>query len=911
MRVKRDFDEIYTSEADPWAIGDAASERYDLYRARLLDHVQTRGAVLDIGCGLGAFLARLSGDFETATGLDASPEAIRRAREQHPDIDFHVASADDLGHSPANAGRYDAIVYSDVIYYLAEHAKRESLAWVAGHLNDGGVALVAAWCPGGRYLEPDELRHLVTGDLRIVEEQTLESGHSLFVAERKRRLVSLTFDYETWHPIPEGKEIDWERDVFAPADALLDELAAVGARATFFAELGEYLWLREHEPRVAARWDEQLRRAASAGHEVGLHLHPSWLPELDARRDGHEWWWDWSRAKADDYPGDLNELIRRCKDALEAATGMAVHTFRAGAYQAQPFRRLSAALVAAGIHTDSSVYRGGVSDERGYDYSLAFSAADPYFASAYDPQLKAPPAERGVLELPITTFAAGDRLLLDGSEGDRFAERLLDRDRERRDRRPTSEQLRRAKRWRGLIGLVYVKLAKIRPLVTAVAPRRLLWAMSAPTLESEIGHEYVVAIGHTKGDLHVSSIARGVRALADAGYELVTLAESSDLARRELESSTRDSDEERAFQVRREYRTVLGSERNERQSHELQARIPLDRTRVLDLGCGAGHWSARIAGLYPWMTVVGVDAGADFVARARELYDSERVSFLEADFQALPFEDGSFDCVYADNTLEHAYDVDATLAEVRRVLSDAGTLIAAIPSDARNPRYLVDNHTWKTAPHDVQLRLRAAGLRNVELEEIDVLRGLRQGPYPPARDQMMFVRAWKRVADITAVERATEASAWVYGRLDPAQPAHSNDAREVLAGGFAFCAGYAVVIGELLRREGITVSWVTMEASGHDRGRGPELRDTHTVVAAILDGREHVVDAMSNVIIPHPLLDVIAKPALVTVPDDPDERWRERGYALYATDYWYSRVRRFQRHRSLNPKLRRWHKAPN
>ncbi len=80
-----------------------------------------------------------------------------------------------------------------------------------------GTALVAAWCPGGRYLDADELTSLVRRSFRIVAAEQFETGHLALVCRRKRQLVALTFDYETWQPIPQGRHIDWEVDVFEPA----------------------------------------------------------------------------------------------------------------------------------------------------------------------------------------------------------------------------------------------------------------------------------------------------------------------------------------------------------------------------------------------------------------------------------------------------------------------------------------------------------------------------------------------------------------------------------------------------------------------------------------------------------------------------------------------------------------------
>jgi SAM-dependent methyltransferase len=715
-----------------------------------------------------------------------------------------------------------------------------------------------------------------------------------------RRLVALTFDYETWQPIPPGKRIDWDADVFEPAAKLI----AGDVPVTLFAELGEYLWLDANEPTIARRMDEQWREAVVRGHDVQLHLHPSWLPECHPSFADGVWSWDARYAKADAYPGDLDDLIERCVRVLQGVLTPVdptyrVTCFRAGAYQAQPFRRLAGALAANGIETDSSVYAGGVSEERGYDYSFGYSEWQPYFASPWDPQLRAAPAETALVELPIAVVD-GRRVMLDGEEGAAFDARIVRRD---------SSSPRRHGRAAAIAGVAYSYLRPIQRLVNLALPRAFGRFLSAYEPERLTANEYTVTIGHTKGDLRAGDVIAAARRLRGRGYELVTLSEMAGLAREDLLASSRrrSRSAEAVYQVEREHAAVLGDERNEKQSAPLQRLIPLDRDRVLDLGCGAGHWSKRIADTFPWIHVTGVDVGEPFVAAAQAQRASDRVSFVVGDFAALPFTDESFDCVYADNTLEHAYDVEATLSETHRVLRTGGVLVAAIPSDARNPRFNCDNHTWKTIPQDVGARLEAAGFADIAIDEVDIFRELGASPFPPSDDRMMYLRAWKRDHPADMLDRAREAVGWLYARLAPGEAA-ASDPIAVIRGGVALCAGYAVALHELLRREGVDARIVQMQATDHPRGRGPESLDTHVVVQARLDGRWMILDAMAGTVIEHSLAELLKHPDLATGRVDPDDRYCARGYQLYDSAEWYARVSRFQINRSASPKLRIWHR---
>ena len=129
--------------------------------------------------------------------------------------------------------------------------------------------------------------------------------------------ICVTIDYETWHPIPQGKTINWEKDVFEPTVRLLEVAKKVGIKLTFFVEMGEYFWLKQNAPDVARKMEQQWQEIISRSHDIQLHLHPSWLPEAGAKYTNGEWSWDWTKAKCHDYPGDLTELIKKCKKNME------------------------------------------------------------------------------------------------------------------------------------------------------------------------------------------------------------------------------------------------------------------------------------------------------------------------------------------------------------------------------------------------------------------------------------------------------------------------------------------------------------------------------------------------------------------------------------------------------------------
>ncbi|KAA6459199.1 methyltransferase domain-containing protein [Acidobacteria bacterium AB60] len=92
--------------------------------------------------------------------------------------------------------------------------------------------------------------------------------------------------------------------------------------------------------------------------------------------------------------------------------------------------------------------------------------------------------------------------------------------------------------------------------------------------------------------------------------------------------------------------------------------------RILDLGCGDGQLTVRLAGMGALVT--GVDASADMVAAAR----GRGVAAEHAPAENLPFAAGSFDAVFSNAVLHWVRGQDQMMAEVRRVLRPGGRFVA-------------------------------------------------------------------------------------------------------------------------------------------------------------------------------------------------------------------------------------------
>jgi ubiquinone/menaquinone biosynthesis C-methylase UbiE len=98
--------------------------------------------------------------------------------------------------------------------------------------------------------------------------------------------------------------------------------------------------------------------------------------------------------------------------------------------------------------------------------------------------------------------------------------------------------------------------------------------------------------------------------------------------------------------------------------------------RVLDVGCGTGHYMARLK--TRGFEVAGVDGSQEMLVHARA--NNPESTLVRADVERIPFDDAGFDYVVCIEVLRYLPDISGLIREMSRLLKPGGTVLATAVS---------------------------------------------------------------------------------------------------------------------------------------------------------------------------------------------------------------------------------------
>lgn len=148
---------------DQWQWLNDLSElgRYGIIAA-YVRRLKPGGSVLDVGCGEGVLQEQLAGAYSAYTGIDFSPEAVRRAGARGDSrTRFAVADATTF----TTADRFDVVILNECLYLFEQPVdvtrRYEAL------LQPGGVLIVSMYGEA----KPQRVWRALRGRYRVLDEQ--------------------------------------------------------------------------------------------------------------------------------------------------------------------------------------------------------------------------------------------------------------------------------------------------------------------------------------------------------------------------------------------------------------------------------------------------------------------------------------------------------------------------------------------------------------------------------------------------------------------------------------------------------------------------------------------------------------------------------------------------------------------
>ena len=210
-----------------------------------------------------------------------------------------------------------------------------------------------------------------------------------------------------------------------------------------------------------------------------------------------------------------------------------------------------------------------------------------------------------------------------------------------------------------------------------------------------------------------------------------------------------------------------GKVRADKRAHHLADYLQLKaKDKVLEIGCGTGLFTKKIADYSGNTSIIATDLSPDLIEEAKRKYPE--LTFEVADAMNMRFKDESFDAVFG-NSIIHHLDFNSFATEMDRVLKPGGRFCFAEPN-MLNPQIFIQKNIpaikrWVgDSPDETAINrftfkpyLETKGFTNVNIFPFDFLHPSIPGPL------IGLINSASNLADKTPFIKEIAGSVLVYG----------------------------------------------------------------------------------------------------------------------------------------------------
>lgn len=174
-----EFDRMYQDFDDPW--DQTVRERYQSQKAVGINLLRRLGEnpscrrVLELGCGLGDYTARIAAAGLDAIGMDVSETAIEKARNRYSEIEFLTADITEF--ERIKSLRPDVIVMAEITWYILDHL-RDFLKFLKKELPNTLVLHLLVTYPRGQQKYGADYFTDLDGIIQFFDMHVLEAGEA-------------------------------------------------------------------------------------------------------------------------------------------------------------------------------------------------------------------------------------------------------------------------------------------------------------------------------------------------------------------------------------------------------------------------------------------------------------------------------------------------------------------------------------------------------------------------------------------------------------------------------------------------------------------------------------------------------------------------------------------------------------